>query len=152
MTEETYEQSVAENKRRAFKKLLFGFAFFNAISLERRKYGALGWNIRYQWMNSDLKTGIMQLTNYIEDQDEVPYRTLNVMIAEVSYGGRVTDKMDKFCNMAIISQYLCQEVMDDTYRFDPQGVYFSPPQDAEGKGTLQDARDYIETLPVDENP
>merc|ERR1719161_2437895 len=103
-------------------------------------------------MNSDLKTGIMQLTNYINDQEEVPYGTHNAMIAEVSYGGRVTDKMDKFCNMAIISQYLCPEVMDNDYKFDPAGVYYSPPQDDAGTGTLQDVRDYIDSLPVDEMP
>jgi dynein heavy chain len=152
MQEEQYENAVHESKKRAFKKLVFGFAFFNAISLERRKYGALGWNIRYSWMNSDLKTGIMQVTNYVEDQEEVPYRTLNVMVAEVSYGGRVTDKMDKLCNMAIMSKYFTKELMNDEYRFDPAGVYFSPPQDEAGSGTLQDVRDYIATLPVDEAP
>jgi dynein heavy chain len=152
MQEEQYENAVHESKRRAFKKLLFGFAFFNAISLERRKYGALGWNIRYSWMNSDLKTGIMQVTNYVEDQDEVPYRTLNVMVAEVSYGGRVTDKMDKFCNMAIMGKYFTPEIMKDEYRFDPAGVYYAPPQDDAGSGTLQEVRDYIKTLPIDEAP
>ena len=36
-------------------------AFFNALILERRKFGAVGWNIPYEWMNSDLKTAIMQV-------------------------------------------------------------------------------------------
>lgn len=46
---------------RAFKKLLFSVAFFNALILERRKFGAVGWNIPYEWMNSDLKAAIMQV-------------------------------------------------------------------------------------------
>lgn len=46
---------------RPFKKLLFAVAFFNALILERRKFGAVGWNIPYEWMNSDLKAAIMQV-------------------------------------------------------------------------------------------
>lgn len=41
------------NKVDAFKRLLFSLAFFHAVILERRKYGAIGWNIPYEWMNSD---------------------------------------------------------------------------------------------------
>jgi len=44
-----------------FKKLLFCLAFFHAIIIERRKFGALGWNIRYEWMNSDLETSKLHL-------------------------------------------------------------------------------------------
>ena len=39
-----------------FKKLTFSLAFFHSIILERRKFGAIGWNIYYKWMDSDLET------------------------------------------------------------------------------------------------
>jgi dynein heavy chain len=41
------------SKPHEFKILVFSLAFFHAVILERRKYGAIGWNIPYEWMNSD---------------------------------------------------------------------------------------------------
>jgi dynein heavy chain, axonemal len=43
MSEEEYESGCT--KTRAWKKLIFATAFYNAIVLERRKFGAIGWNI-----------------------------------------------------------------------------------------------------------
>ena len=56
--ESLYESST---KPQEFKKLLFSLAFFHAVILERRKFGAIGWNIPYEWMNSDFETCLKQL-------------------------------------------------------------------------------------------
>ena len=82
----TYEQCTKPNE---FKRLLFSLAFFHAVILERRKFGAIGWNIQYEWMNSDFETCLKNLIMYLDEQPEVPYVTLRYLIAEINYGGRV---------------------------------------------------------------
>merc|ERR1711998_340500 len=79
MSEDEY--SNASSKPDVYKRLLFATAFFNALILERKKFGAVGWNISYGWMNSDLKAGVAQVKMYVEENDEVPWETLRYIIS-----------------------------------------------------------------------
>ncbi len=54
-------------KVKEYKKLVFALAYFHAAILERRKYGAIGWNIPYEWMNSDFNTSELNLRMYLDE-------------------------------------------------------------------------------------
>ena len=104
-----------------FKKLLFGLCFFNAVIQERRKYGAVGWNIPYQWMTSDLVFAQRNLQLMLNEQPHTPFEALNVIISDVIYGGRVTDKQDVRLTRAILGLYLNESAVDDdAYSYCPQ--------------------------------
>lgn len=135
------------SKPREYKKLFFALAYFHAAILERRKYGAIGWNIPYQWMGSDLETSKRQLRMYLDEQDVVPYAALNYLVAATNYGGRVTDERDQILIAAMLKRCFCPEVMNDNYRLTKLETYYAPPE-----GPLQDVRDYIERLPLEEDP
>jgi len=144
ITAAEYESS---SKGFEYKRLLFGLAFFHAVILERRKFGAIGWNIPYEWMNSDLEICKRQLKMYLEEQNEVPFETLNVVVSEINYGGRVTDDKDERLIRALLRNYFRPQIFEETFKFDPSGIYY-PPENTK----IDVIRDYIHTLPLDENP
>jgi len=134
-------------KPKPWKKLLFGLSFFHAIVQERRKFGALGFNIRYQFNDSDLETSSTMLRMFMDEQDDIPWDAMTYVIGQINYGGRVTDDWDRRCLMSILGLYYTPEVLSDTYVFSWTGTYRAPPE-----GPLQDYKNYIDQLPLIDVP
>eukprot|EP00658_Telonema_sp_P-2_P010906 TRINITY_DN14150_c0_g1_i2.p1 TRINITY_DN14150_c0_g1~~TRINITY_DN14150_c0_g1_i2.p1 ORF type:complete len:858 (+),score=283.33 TRINITY_DN14150_c0_g1_i2:115-2688(+) len=134
-------------KRSEWKKLLWAMCFFHAIIQERRKFGALGWNIRYDWNNSDRAVSITMLSSYLDEQPTVPWSTLRYVIGEANYGGRVTDSWDQRCVNSIFARYYTPAIMETEMSMDPSGHYKARELDK-----LSDYRNYIEELPSNESP
>jgi dynein heavy chain len=145
--EEDFE-SLAE-KSLQWKKLLIGLVFFHANIQERRKFGPLGWNIRYAFDESDLETSIAVLKRFLLEQERFPWDALNYVTGQINYGGRVTDDWDRRCLMSILSIYLVPDILSDEYRFSKSGLYYAPPVATGGiKGVIS----YLEALPTSDDP
>ncbi|EAS00969.2 dynein heavy chain (macronuclear) [Tetrahymena thermophila SB210] len=116
------------NNPMAFKKLLYGLCFFHAVIQERRKYGALGWNISYEFNESDLRICVRQLKMFLDESTGVfPFDALNYLAAECNYGGRVTDDKDRRLIKTLLLDYYNQETVDNpNYQFAPGLEYRAP--------------------------
>merc|ERR1712127_858815 len=127
-----------------FRKMLFGLAFFHGFIQERRQFGPLGWNIKYQFTESDLRISAMQLQIFIDQYPEkVPLDALNYLTGECNYGGRVTDDKDRRLMEVALKDYFNEEVFsNDDYKFSPSGIYYAP-KHTEYEGYI----DYIKSLP-----
>jgi dynein heavy chain, axonemal len=133
----------------AWKKLLFNLAFFHAVVQERRKFGPLGWNIRYEFNQSDIECGMSNVLMFLEGGEEIPWDAIEFVVGQINYGGRVTDDNDRRCLMSVLRKFLLPSALDVAYQFTPSGIYYSP---ASEDATLEDVREYIRQLPSSEEP
>ena len=99
--------------------------FFHAVIQERRKYGPIGWNIPYEFNDSDLIICVKQLKMFLDqDTSRIDYPALNYLTGECNYGGRVTDDKDRRLISTLLLDYYCPEfVSDENYKFVPNDEY-----------------------------
>ena len=121
-----------------YRKMVFGVAFFHAIVQERRKFGPLGWNIGYEFNDSDLNTSFTMLKIFLDEQEEIPWEALVYVTGIINYGGRVTDDMDRRCLITTLEKYYCPDNLQDDYFYSDSEKYRAPPF-----GDAQSYRDYI---------
>jgi len=137
----------ASNKPTTFKKLLFGLSFFHAIIQERRKFGPLGWNIPYEFNDTDYKISMQQLQLFTDNYEETQWKALNYLMGQCNYGGRVTDDHDRKTLVMLLRDYVCPTILDDASRFEGAPLYYAPPE-----GNRQSYLDFTYTLPVIDDP
>lgn len=61
-------------QRDAYKYLLFSLCVFHGVTLERRKFGALGFNIPYEFTDGDLRICISQLGMFLDEYKDIPFK------------------------------------------------------------------------------
>jgi len=113
-------------KPSAYKSLMWGLCFFNALILERRKYGPLGWNIPYEFSSSDLDISQAQLVMFLNFFEKIPWDALKYMVAEANYGGRVTDGNDRVCISTLLDDFYCPGMLKKNHRMTESEKYIVP--------------------------
>jgi dynein heavy chain, axonemal len=77
-------ESLESCQHEAFRALVYVLAFFHAVVLERRKYDKLGFNISYDFNESDFNVCMEILSTYLSRSERIPWNSLKYLIGEVS--------------------------------------------------------------------
>eukprot|EP00163_Fabomonas_tropica_P002875 TRINITY_DN1232_c0_g1_i1.p1 TRINITY_DN1232_c0_g1~~TRINITY_DN1232_c0_g1_i1.p1 ORF type:complete len:4516 (+),score=1594.38 TRINITY_DN1232_c0_g1_i1:127-13674(+) len=145
VTEERFARCQAQSK---YKKLVFTLCWFHSVLLERRKFLTLGWNIAYDFNDSDFDTSEKLIAQYLDFYEDTPWDALRYLIAEANYGGRVTDDWDRRLLREYSSSLFRDELLTTpNLPLSSLSAYFVPDD-----GPLQSYKDYINTLPGFDKP
>jgi len=106
----------------AYRPLVYVLSFFHAVVQERRKYGKVGWNVAYDFNDSDFSVSRQLLSMYLTkshaNQDEgIPWGSLRYLIGQAMYGGRVTDDYDRRILVTYLEEYMGDFIFDDCQPF-----------------------------------
>jgi len=142
------EEQFRVDDKQNYKKLLFCLCWFHSVIIERKRFKSLGWNVSYDFNDSDFQICENIIKNYLDKSargvDEsakiIPWDAIRYLIYEINYGGRVTDECDRTLLKVYASEFFNERVIteenfnlaDPNLEFQyivPDDEGWKPPQD-----------------------
>ena len=137
-------------QRTEWRQLLFILCFLHSIVQERRKFGPIGWNVPYEFNQSDLSACVQFLQNHLTEMDakkaaQPTWATVTYMVSAIQYGGRITDDFDQLLMDTYAEKYFNGTVLAKGFQLYPG---YCVPDSTE----VAVFRAEIEKLPATESP
>merc|ERR1712054_247017 len=137
-----------------WRLLCFALAFMHSIVQERRKFGPIGWCVPYEYNNSDFEASMSFLERYLSTTvtvgQPISWTTVQYMVAEVQYGGRITDDLDRELFNSYAAKWLAEEIFKPAFAFNnfqSDFTYKVP----DGLEIIQ-FKDFFDTIPPVDSP
>jgi dynein heavy chain len=137
-----------------WRTLVFVQAFLHSIVQERRKFGPIGWCVPYEYNNSDLDACLLFLEKHVSTSvmvgQPLSWITVQYMVAEAQYGGRITDDLDRELFNTYTSKWFVDEIFKGTFTFNnyASDYNYKIPEGLE----IQQYREAIDTIPPVDSP
>ena len=138
-----------EERESKIKTILFALCYFHSVMIERRKFGAKGWNMHYPFNMGDLRDSALVLNNYMETAagaGKIPWDDLRYIFGEIMYGGHIVDDWDRILCNAYLTNIMNDQLLDEAELFpfaEGKGISFRCPPVLPYSKYLE----HIETLP-----
>jgi len=133
--------------------MLFALCFMHTIVQERRKFGPLGFNILYEFSQADLSACVNYMQNHLNMMETkrrpVDWITVNYMVCDVQYGGKITDDFDRRLFNTYGKSRLTEKCLAPDFKFVSfTDTYYIPPVSQD----IEVYRKYIQQLPLVDDP
>merc|ERR1719506_349312 len=148
MPEEEYNRIHDPQIAQKYRKLFFSLVWFHSVLLERRKFKMLGWNVPYDFNDSDFEICENLLAMYLEENPtDIPWDAIRYLIAEANYGGRVTEHPDNRILRAYAAEYFSANALMPKFMLSALPTYYIPEDN-----TLTAYKGYARDLPLMDFP
>ena len=138
-----------------WRQLLFALCFMHSCVQERRKFGALGWCVPYEYNVGDITACILFLERHLY-AGPISWSTFQYMVAEVQYGGKITQQVDRRIFNTYTQVWLTPQTCAEGYAFNPKEPILPIPKNFQytiPKGTeLAEYRAFIDGFPEIDSP
>ena len=111
-----------------WRNLLYAICFMHSVVQERRKFGPLGWCIPYEFNDGDLNACLTFLEKHLYSS-ELSWPTLQYMVSDVQYGGKITDDMDRRLFGSYTEAWLNPFTLTPSFSFNPSSPINRIPND-----------------------
>ena len=139
-----------------WRTLLYTMCFAHSIVQERRKFGPIGWSIPYEFNQGDLSASVQFLQNHVTEMEskktkDITWSTVRYMVAEIQYGGRITDDWDRVLMSTYAERFFRSPIFDEKFQFFT--VYTIPAKDKTAANVeIALFRAAVEEIPMTDNP
>jgi len=104
-----------EDRDAKVKSILFALCHFHSLMLERKKFGPLGYNMKYPFSAGDLCDSAQVLYNYLEGSSavKIPWDDLRYIFGDIMYGGHIVDDWDRRMCEKYLLYFMRDELLDE---------------------------------------
>jgi len=138
-----------------WRQLVFAMCFLHSVAQERRKFGSLGWCIPYEYGNGDLSACLLFIEKHLY-QGAISWPTVQYIISEVQYGGKITDNMDRRLFNTYTAAWISNAVLQPDFAYNPKAPLARIPNDFRYTipevGDLDAYRRFISSFPEIDSP
>jgi len=104
-----------EDRDAKVKSILFALCHWHSLMLERKKFGPMGYNMKYPFSAGDLRDSAQVLYNYLEGSTSVkiPWDDLRYIFGDIMYGGHIVDDWDRIMCSRYLLYFMRDELLDE---------------------------------------